>query len=385
MTPLDSLSGQRLDAAIVGGGIMGCTTALHLARGGMSNIAVFERDGLCMRASGVNAGTLSIQIKRAALIPYALRGWEMWRDATQWLGDVGFGQRGGVTLAFTEDEAAMLEQRMAARVEQGATIEMVGANRARELEPGLSDKVLAASYCPLDGYSNSSITGEAFRRALGSEGVAVWENTDVAAISRYASGYRIETSAGSVTANRLILAGGAWLGDILARDFGLSIEIIRRINQVSVTERMRPIVHRIVGVATGLLTLKQSNNGTILIGGGWQGHHNEALGGTQLNPEHIIGNLRLAHFAIPELEQARVVRSWAGQEGSTPDFMPVVGDLPGYDDAFIIGLVRGGYTIGPYMGRLLAQHILGQEPEMPLFDPSRVVHRTAAAEGAAQD
>lgn len=361
-----------LDAAIIGGGIMGCTTALHLARGGM-RVGVFEAGGLCMQASGVNAGTLSVQIKRAALIGYAMRGWELWRDAADWLGDVGFGQRGGVTLAFTEDEAVMLEKRMTARIEQGAPIELVGANRARELEPGLSDKVVAASYCPLDGYSNSSITGQVYRAALREAGAEVHEHCPIAGVTGEDGAYSLQGPAERYRAQRLVLAGGAWLDDLLARDFALSLPINRRVNQVSVTERMKPVVHRIVGVATGLLTLKQSTNGTVLIGGGWQGKRNEALGRAELDPGNIVGNLRLAHYAVPELAQARVVRSWTGQEGATPDFMPVVGPLPGCDEAYIIGLVRGGYTIGPFMGRLLAQRILGQEPEMPLFDPARII------------
>lgn len=366
------------DVAIVGGGIMGCTTALYLARGGM-RVTLFEAGGLCMQASGVNAGTLSVQIKRAALIGYALRGWQLWRDAAEWLGNVGFGQSGGVTLAFTDDEASLLEQRMTARIEQGAPIELVGANRAKELEPGLSDKVVAASYCPLDGYSNSSITGQAYRAALLEAGVEVHEHAPIHAIERDDGGYRVLGKNREDSARRLVVAGGAWLGDLLERDFGLLLPMIRRINQVSVTERMPPVVRRIVGVATGLLTLKQSANGTVLIGGGWQGKPNATLGGTELDPDNIIGNLRLAHYAIPELAQARVVRSWAGQEGSALDFMPVVGALPDHEDAYIIGLVRGGYTIGPYMGKLLAQRILGQEPEMPLFDPARVITQTQPA------
>jgi glycine/D-amino acid oxidase-like deaminating enzyme len=47
--------------------------------------------------------------------------------------------------------------------------------------------------------------------------------------------------------------------------------------------------------------------------------------------------------------------------------------VPGAEGAFVIGCIRGGYTIGPYMGWLLAERILGREPEMPLFDMSRYV------------
>ena len=93
-------SSQPFDAAIIGGGVIGCATALHLAQGGM-RVVVFERGGLCRQASGRNAGTLTMLYTRASLIPYALRGREMWRDAKVWLGrDAGFHPRHGMELAF---------------------------------------------------------------------------------------------------------------------------------------------------------------------------------------------------------------------------------------------------------------------------------------------
>jgi glycine/D-amino acid oxidase-like deaminating enzyme len=56
-----------------------------------------------------------------------------------------------------------------------------------------------------------------------------------------------------------------------------------------------------------------------------------------------------------------------------PDFYPLAGALPGVPGAFVLACVRGGYTIGPYIGRLMGDLILDREPEMPLFDPARVL------------
>ena len=104
------------DVAVVGGGVMGCTIALHLARGGM-RVAVLERHGLCTQASGINAGTLSMQHPpHPALVPYALGGRDLWRTSGDWLGaEIGFRERGGLVLAFTDEEAEALETRMAER------------------------------------------------------------------------------------------------------------------------------------------------------------------------------------------------------------------------------------------------------------------------------
>jgi sarcosine oxidase, subunit beta len=368
------------DTMVIGGGVMGCTVALRLAAAGQM-VALLEGGGLCMQASGVNAGTLAIQIKRAVLIPYALRGWELWRNARDWLGgDGGFHQIGGLTVAFTEEEAAMLTQRMDARRQNGAPIEMIGPNRAHELEPGLSDKPVLASWCALDGYASSNELGGSFRSVLVRAGVELHEFTVVDGVEREDGGYVARTAAGLVRARRVVMAGGLWLEELLRRDFGLNIPLICRVNQISVTERLPPIMRRVLGVATGLLSLKQSQNGTVIIGGGWQGKGDPARGGYEVIPENLVGNLRLASYAVPALRKARVVRTWLGLEGNTADALPIVGALPGAPEAYVIGGVRGGFTIGPYMGMLLAQRILGQEPEMPLFDPARLIEpQTAAA------
>lgn len=361
------------DTVVIGGGVMGCTVAVNLAAAGQA-VAVVEKGGLCMQASGVNAGTLAIQIKRAALIPYALKGWELWRDTAQWLGmDAGFHQVGGITVAFTAEEADLLTERMEARRANGAPIEIIGANRAHELEPGLSDKPVLASWCALDGYASSNELGNLFRGALTRARVAIHEFTAVDKVERESQGYVAHTPDGNIRASRVVMAGGMWLEGLLRRDFGINIPLICRVNQVSVTERLPPIMQRVLGVATGQLTLKQSQNGTVVIGGGWQGKGDAERGGYEIIPQNLLGNVRLAAYAIPALRHARIVRTWLGIEGNSQDAMPIVGELPGAPDAYVIGAVRGGFTIGPYMGKLLAQRILGQEPEMPLFDPARVM------------
>ncbi len=363
---------ERFDTVIVGGGIMGCVLAHRLAAA-RQRVGLFERRGLCMAASGVNAGTLSVQIKREELIPYAMRGLELWRTAGDWLGDdLGFRQVGGLVLAFTEDEARTLTERMMQRAERGAPIELVGTNRARELEPGLSEAPVLASYCPVDGYAGSYLLGEVMRRALGREGVALREYCPVQRIEPGRGETEVITAQGTVRTKRIVYCCGAWTERLLAETYGVRIPINCRVNQVVVTERMPKVFERVIGAATGLLTLKRAANGTVLIGGGWQGVGDPEAGPRELLPENLIGNLRLAAHAVPALRRARVLRAWAGLEGSSSDGLPLAGQVPGQTDAYVLACVRGGFTIGPYIAMLLAERILGEVPAMPLFDPARL-------------
>ncbi|MGJ7499917.1 NAD(P)/FAD-dependent oxidoreductase [Variovorax sp. ZT5P49] len=364
------------DAVVIGGGVMGCSTALHLAQGGM-RVALVDRGPLCREASGVNAGTLTLHMTRAALVPYAMRAWHMWMDAEKWLGmGVLATHVPGLTLAFTEAECELVELRAKARREYGAPIEVISPARAREIEPGVHPGLLKAGYCDIDGFASAYLTGRAFRHALMAAGVDVIENTPVEGIDSGDSGHVIRfggaASRPPLQATRVVLAGGVWIENMLAW-LGVQIPIKVLINQLIITERIRPVMRTVLSVANGLLSLKQFANGTVLIGGGWQGEGDRERGGVEARPQNLVGNMRLAAYALPALAEARIARIWLGLEAETADAMPIIGDVPGVPRAYVVGSAHSGYTSGPFMGRIMAQHILGQQPELPLFDPARLL------------
>jgi len=364
---------QNVDVCVVGGGVMGCSTALFLAKAGM-RVTLLERHALCRSASGVNAGTLTLHMTRAALVPYAIKAWDMWMNPGAWLGNGVLATAApGLSLAFTENEREMLAARAAARREYGADIKLLTPQAARAIEPGLNPAVLEAAYCEIDGFASSYLTGRAFHTALRAAGVTIAEHTAVSHIARHGSGYQIRSQDNqhSINAARLVLAGGVWLEPMLAM-LGVSIPVKTLINQLIVTERIPPAMRSVLSIANGLLSMKQFANGTVVIGGGWQGRGDRERGGVETIPDNLIGNLRLGQHVIPALGDARVARIWLGLESETADAMPMIGELPDHPDAWVIGCVHSGYTSGPYMGKLLAQQILGQQPEMPLFDPARL-------------
>jgi sarcosine oxidase, subunit beta len=373
---------ELFDLGVVGGGIHGGTVALFAARGGM-RVALFERGSLCREASGVNAGTLTLQMTRAALIPYALKAHAMWVSAPAWLGhDVGVVVCDGLSLAFTEREAELLTYRARKRREAGAPIAVVSGRQARTVEPGLSEGVLVAGHCAVDGYANAYLTGLAYRRALVEASVALREHNPVLAMESTGGGFLARTRDGTVRCRRVVLAGGVWIEPMLAW-LGVHLPIKVLVNQLAVTERIAPVMRTVIGIASGLLSLKQYPHGTVVIGGGWQGRGNRDRGGVELVPEHLVGNVRLACHAVPALASARLARAWAGLEAETADALPAVGPVPGIPGAYVCGSVHSGYTSGPYIAWLLAERILGREPEMPLFPIERLLASPEPARGAA--
>jgi len=370
---------RSFDIAVVGAGVMGATTALFLARGGM-RVALLDRQALSRAASGVNAGTLTLHMTRAQLIGHAIRGREMWLDSRSWLGeDVGAIGTHGLSLAFTEDEEALLRQRAAVRQQAGAPIEVISPKRALSIMPTLNPGIRAAAYCALDGHIPAYRVGRAYAAALRRENVALFEHAEIDTIDSVADGYRIgPVAGGAVTARRVVLASGAWLEPMLAR-FGHAIPIAGLVNQLVVTEPMRPVMNGVVSIANGLLSLKQFANGSVLIGGGWQGAGDARRGNLRVVPENLRGNVRLARHVLPQLEDARLLRIWFGLESETPDAMPLIGSLTPREDAYVIGCVHSGFTSGPYMGHLLARRILGEAVDLSDFDPARFLPTSLAS------
>lgn len=361
---------RGFDIVIVGGGIFGCAAALRLARRGM-HVALLERSLLCAEASGRNAGTLSLQYPRPVLTEYAIRGREYWQRAAEWLGaECGYVRTGGLVVAFNEAEAARLEAQSLAKRDAGCAIELVGGNRARELEPGLNGKVVLASWCADDGFADSNRLGTAMRGALAAAGVAVQEGTTVTEIAASPNRFEAVTAAGVFRAPRLLVACGVWNGGVAAM-LGVKLVVGYRRNQVVVTERMPPIATRVLGVANGRLSLKQKRNGTILIGGGWEGEGGPEDPVGAVVRGNLLGNLRLAEFAYPALREARVVRTWFGVRDHLPDYLPLAGPAPGMPGAWLISCGVSGFTVGPALGTELADRIIEERGPISAFDPAR--------------
>ncbi|WP_138933415.1 NAD(P)/FAD-dependent oxidoreductase [Roseovarius arcticus] len=372
------MSGQQYDLAVIGGGIQGAGIALFAQRAGLK-VVLLERDALARGASGVNAGTLTMQMTRAALIPYALKAHEMWLKAPQWLGhDVGVVACDGLSLAFTEAEEQLLEERGTARRAAGAPINLISASEALKIEPGINPDIRMASHCSIDGYANAYLTGLAYHRALTGSGVDLREYTPVSGVEPAGSGYDLRVPDGIIHARQVALTGGVWIEPMLAW-LGLHVPIKTLVNQLAVTERAAPLMRTVVGIASGLLSLKQYPHGTVVIGGGWQGEGSREQNCHRSTHASTVGNARLATHAIPALRHSRIVRIWTGFEAETADALPAIGPVPGFPGLWVCGSAHSGYTSAPYMARCLTQAILGEEPEMPLFPIDRLLARPDAA------
>jgi sarcosine oxidase subunit beta len=356
---------------IIGAGIMGLLTGLKLSDSGRE-VVILDKAEPWREASAVNAGGLGVQNKRLPLIPLAVESIQAWKNFQEELGDVGFMQTGGIRVATSHEEAQRLQDSIALQDQANLPVQWLERKELVSRIPWIGEHVCAATYCEFDSIADPLIAGAVFQQAVKNSGAGIFPNTEAVHISRQDSGYAIETSGGSITCSNLIIAAAVWSRK-LACDLDVDLPIGLDVNIVTVTEPAPPIMDRMLSHIKGILTIRQYPNGTCVIGGGWQGAGNLETGRKEIDYVSFLSNVRLAAEIIPALKQVNIVRSWSGFEGVTPDSLPLLGRIPGHDNAYIIGCVRGGWTVAPVLSRLLFELITGEDTSYPIdeFNPGR--------------
>lgn len=372
MDGIQTAAPREVDVAVVGGGVVGVSAALFLARDGRS-VAVFDRTEPWSDASGSNAGTLSIQAMRVEVLAMAQLGIALWRRFQEEEGlDVGFARLGGFLVATDDAQVVHLRDYAALQARAGLELEWLEANRMRDRAPWLGERVRAATFCEEDAHASPLMAGGALVAAARRAGARVLAQTPVEAIARDGGAYMVRTPAGTARCRSVIVTAGPWSGAV-ARMLDVALPFYVDTNMLTITEPGPPVFDRVVSHVAGILTLKQYENGTCMIGGGWQGRGIFATGQRKTHYDRLRQNWATAVSVVPGLAGLRAARSWAGFQAVTPDALPVIGRLPGHNEAYIAAGARGGFHMGPAQGLALAELIQGRTPSLDLarFDPGR--------------
>jgi glycine/D-amino acid oxidase-like deaminating enzyme len=369
------------DFLVIGAGAIGAFAALHLARAGQQ-VTVLERKVPGIEASGTNAGSLGAQNKPDRLAGLAVTAIDAWRRFDEETGlDTGYHRTGGFRVAESEEGVQRLRAVAAAQQTQGVPIEGIDGDEARRRAPYLSQTVLGANYCPVDGHNNALTASASVAQAARQAGARIVRGVEVTGISRTADGTLMaETASGAIACRRLILAAGIWGRDFLVRA-GVELPVILRNNQMMVTEAAPPILEHVIFHVDGHLTLKQIYPArSCLVGGGWPGTGDFRGHRKETRLPSTLGNAAVAVRIVPALAPLRILRSWSGFDWRTFDQMPVIGEVPGWDGMFVCTSCFGGYTLSPLLGQGLAQAALtGKLPEAwEPFSPTRTLDRLAA-------
>jgi sarcosine oxidase subunit beta len=360
------------DVIVIGGGIAGCATAYYLAADGV-DVLLLEAGELNGLASGANAGSLHAQIphdpfvhKGAAwargflpAVRLYMASLNIWRDLEAVLDtdlEIRFG--GGLLVAANDVEMRQVEAKAAIERSAGLPVEMLDATALHAAAPYLADRLVGGALCPVEGKANPLRVAPAFAAAARRRGATIRTGESVSAIARVADGYEVRTQNGVHRARRIVNAAGVEAGNIVA-GLGVRLPMQAFPIQVSVTQPTAKLMPHLLYAAGEKLTMKQSQSGTILIGGGWDARL-DARGRPVVDPQSLSDNLAIAMSVVPAVGALRIVRTWAAIVNGTEDWLPIIGEVPGHPGLFITYVPWIGFTAGPAAARATADLVQGK-------------------------
>jgi len=407
----------RADVVIIGGGIVGVTTALFLAERGHS-VVLCEKGRIGGEQSSRNWGWCRTMGRDAREIPLALESLRLWRGMNERVGrETGFRQAGIVYLCETDQEVGAQEAWLEQARQYQVDARLLRGSAMRALVPGAVRPFRAALHTPSDGRAEPSQAAPAVAEAARGHGAAILTGCAVRGIDLQAGRVAgVVTEKGRIACDAAVLASGAWsrlfLGNagvdlpqlqVLASVFRTAPisggpEITGAANVFAWRKRLDggyTIARRNANIAEitpdsfRLLldywpTLRK-NYGEIRVRfsgrffSAWRMRKRWSLDETTpfevvrvLDPEPRQATLAEAKAALPTYFPAfagiEVAQSWGGMIDVTPDAVPVIGPAAHMPGLFIAtGFSGHGFGIGPAAGRLMADLVAG---DPPVVDPA---------------
>jgi sarcosine oxidase subunit beta len=368
-----------VDVAIIGGGLVGCSSALALRARGLS-VALLDKGFCGAQASGVNYGGVRRQGRPMEQLALSQRAHAIWPHLKVLVGTDGeFCRSGHLKLARDDAQMAALEDYARDAGAHGLELELIGHNGLRDRFGWIGDDaVVGASWCPGDGHANPRLVATAFAAAARRAGAAVMENTPVTGVTRQADGFMIEAGDNvMLRAASVVNSAGAW-ANTFATSFGEPVALSRIYPSMIVTEPAPPMITVNIGMEGGGIYARQVLRGNCIIGG----ERGLPLpGGDFSRPEGsgAVAIMNRAAELFPALRHARAIRFWSGTEGAMPDKNPVIGPsatTPGLIHAF--GFSGAGFQTAPGVGEVVAELIVEGCTQTPI-DAFAITRFAAAA------
>ncbi len=342
------------DIVIVGGGLVGCSAALHLARAGRRPL-LLEAGRIGAAASGVNFGGVRVQGRALFELPLALRSRAIWDNLVDIVGtDCEYRRSGHLRLAKTPADldavAAYAEKVRPA----GLDLEVIDGAEIRRRHPAFNATLAGATWSAGDGQANPRLAGPAFARAARAAGAEIRDNAKVVAIEPVAAGFAVATADGRrITVPQVINSAGAWAPD-LAASLGDAAPGRAIYPNMVVTEPLPPLISCSLGTYGNGVYLRQVERGNVVFG---MGRGRLAAPDRAVpSAETSLAAMAEAAWLLPRLAHAHVIRTWTGIEGELADGQPVIGPSPRHQGLFhAFGLSGHGFQLAPAIGAVLAE------------------------------
>jgi len=370
----------QANVVIIGGGIVGCSTAYHLAALGCSDVVLLEKhrltSGSTFHAAGL-VGQLRGNANITQLLGYSV---DLYRRLEQETGlATGWKMNGGLRLACNPERWIEVKRQATTAHSFGLDMHLLTPREAQELWPVMTiDDLVGAAFLPTDGQANPSDITQSLASGARRGGVMIREETEVTGFDIDGDAIRgVHTTRGTIRCARLVICAGQWsrrLGQLA----GVGIPLVSVQHQYLITEK-------IPGVASNLPTLRDPDRLTYfkedtggLVMGGYEPNPipwaedgiPEGFQFTLLDNDwdHFEPLMEQAIARVPALNEAGIRQMINGPESFTPDGNFILGAAPERDNVFVgAGFNAFGIASGGGAGMALAEWVHNGVPPFDLW------------------
>jgi 4-methylaminobutanoate oxidase (formaldehyde-forming) len=365
---------------IIGGGIVGCSTAYHLARMGWTDVALLEQakltSGSTWHAAGL-VGQLRTNANVTQLLKYSV---ELYARLEAETGQAtGWKMNGGLRLACNEERWTEVKRQATTAHSFGLEMDLLSPKETHDLWPLMEvSDLVGAAFLPTDGQANPSDITQALAKGARAGGVTIVEDCPVTAV-RVKDGRvtGVETPLGAVEAEIVVNCAGQWAREV-GQLAGVNVPLVSVMHQYLLTEP-------IAGVSADLPTVRDPDRlvyfkeevGGLVMGGyernpiPWaeegipEGFHFSLLDN---DTDHFEPLMEQALARVPALAEAGIKQMINGPESFTPDGNFILGEAPELRNFFVgAGFNAYGIAAGGGAGKALAEWIAEGEPPMDLW------------------
>jgi sarcosine oxidase subunit beta len=352
---------SQAEIVIIGGGVMGASTAYHLAKRGVKNIVLLEREEFFGQGStGRCAGGIRHQFSTDVNIELSIKSIAMLKNFEAETGQpIDMKQCGYLFLLSTDEQMTQFRANVAKQHEHGVRSEVWTVKQIAARVPLLNlDGIIGGTYCADDGLADPSGVVNGYIAAAKQLGVQCIAGVSVTGIKVTDGAITaVETDQGTINTSTIVNAAGAWAAQIGAMA-GVSLPIQPERQQILVTTPMPDIpadfpfvidfqqrlyFHREgAGLLTGLSIVGQPFTFDMSV-----------------DSDHTLDHMERAMMRLPIIESAGKQSEWAGLYEVTPDAHPIIDAIPSVKGFYLVAGFSGhGFMHGPIAGLLVAEQIL---------------------------
>lgn len=349
------------DVVVIGAGIIGASVAYNLAKKGVKEVVLVEKEPFFAACStGKAAGGIRAQFSTEINVKISIMSEEIFEHFQVEMGcDAAYDQVGYLFLLTTPEEKTEFMKNVEMQRRLGLPVEVWTPDQIKRFIPQIkTDDLLCGTFCKKDGLGDPYEFTQGYINRARNMGVEINYETEVTGLEVNSGRIKgVVTKGGTIQTETVVNCAGPFATQI-GRMAGVEIPVAplkRQVTSTAPLEFVKPYFPMIVDVHTGLYTHKES--GGLLLG--WADKDTPPGFDLSVDPNYTDQILERALNRIPALEEAEISGSWAGLYESTPDHLAILGKVPEIQGLILANGFSGhGVMHAPGVGVLLSELIV---------------------------